>query len=513
MVDKNSILQIFGSLMKKPSLLSESDKYQLTLDDFYYKFGKYIFAAIENLYRGGANKIQPIDVENYLQTNGAASVIFKKNNGIEYLQDAEYLSELQNFDFYYNRLKKVNLLTKLQEDGFNISEFYIEDLTNPKALDVNKNFEKLEIDDILDTLKRKVLNLENKFTQNEVTQTESAYEGIRDIIADAIDNVDIGAPVQGELLNEVMSGARLGTFIVRSAASGTGKTRQAVGDACLIAYPFRYEPAQKKWSQIGSGRKVMFIATEQTIPEIQKMILAYLTGFNESKFRYGNFTKEEERIINQAVWIMEKYKENFYIVQMPAPRIDLVKNLVREQVLLHGIEYVFYDYIFISPSLLSEFKGVNLRNDEILLMFSTALKELAVELNVCVFSSTQVNANADSNVNIRNESSIAGSRAIINKADIGMVMARPTKEEIDFFASMGEATPTMVTDVYKVRSGAWTQVRIWSIIDLGNLRKVDLYITNSRLEMIKDFERHFVYEIDWEGNDFAEIEKKVNAIT
>lgn len=513
MVDKNSILQIFGSLMKKPNLLSESDKYQLTLDDFYYKFDKYVFAAIENLYRGGANRIQPIDVENYLQTNGAASIIFKKNNGIEFLQDAEYLSELQNFDFYYKRLKKINLLTKLQDNGFDISEFYIEDLTNPKALDVNKNFETLEIDDILDALKRKVLNLENQFTQNEVTQTESAFEGIEDIIKNAVENVDIGAPVQGELLNEVMSGARLGTFIVRSAASGTGKTRQAVGDACLIAYPFRYEPMQRKWMQIGSGRKVMFIATEQTIPEIQKMILAYLTGFNESKFRYGQFTKEEERIIRQAVWIMERYKDNFFIVQMPSPRIDLVKNLVREQVLLHGIEYVFYDYIFISPSLLTEFKGVNLRNDEILLMFSTALKELAVELNVCVFSSTQVNANADSNVNIRNESSIAGSRAIINKADIGMVMARPTKEEIDFFASMGEGTPTMVTDVYKVRSGAWTQVRIWSTVDLGNLRKVDLYITNSRLEMITDFEKHFLYQIDWEGNDFVEVEKKVNELT
>lgn len=499
--------------MKKPNLLSESDKYQLTLDDFYYKFDKYVFAAIENLYRGGANRIQPIDVENYLQTNGAASIIFKKNNGIEFLQDAEYLSELQNFDFYYKRLKKINLLTKLQDNGFDISEFYIEDLTNPKALDVNKNFETLEIDDILDALKRKVLNLENQFTQNEVTQTESAFEGIEDIIKNAVENVDIGAPVQGELLNEVMSGARLGTFIVRSAASGTGKTRQAVGDACLIAYPFRYEPMQRKWMQIGSGRKVMFIATEQTIPEIQKMILAYLTGFNESKFRYGQFTKEEERIIRQAVWIMERYKDNFFIVQMPSPRIDLVKNLVREQVLLHGIEYVFYDYIFISPSLLTEFKGVNLRNDEILLMFSTALKELAVELNVCVFSSTQVNANADSNVNIRNESSIAGSRAIINKADIGMVMARPTKEEIDFFASMGEGTPTMVTDVYKVRSGAWTQVRIWSTVDLGNLRKVDLYITNSRLEMITDFEKHFLYQIDWEGNDFVEVEKKVNELT
>lgn len=242
------------------------------------------------------------------------------------------------------------------------------------------------------------------------------------------------------------------------------------------------------------------------------MILAYLTGFNETKFRYGHFTDKEERIIRQAVWVMEQYKDNFFIVQMPSPRIDLVKNLVREQVLLHGIEYVFFDYIFICPSLLSEFKGVALRNDEILLMFSTALKELAVELNVCVFTSTQVNANADSNTNIRNESTIAGSRAIINKADIGMVMARPTKEEIDFFVSTGQAVPNMVTDIYKVRSGEWNQVRIWSAIDLGCLRKEDLYITNSRLEFLEGFNRSFIYEFDWENDNWVDQLKKVNEI-
>lgn len=497
--------------MKHPQFLSETDKYSLTLDDFYYKFDKYIFAAIENLYRGGAKKIQPIDVENYLQTNGAAAVIFKQNNGIEYLQDAEYLSEVQNFDYYYTRLKKINLLSKLKNDGFDISEFYIEDLTNPKALEINKEFEKLEIDDILSAIKKKVLNLENKFTQNEVTQTESAFTGILDIIEGAHENIDIGVPVQGEYLNEVISGARLGTLIVRSASSGTGKTRQAVGDACLIAYPFRYEETQKKWIQIGSGRKVMFVATEQTIAEIQKMILAYLTGFNESKFRYGNFTPKEEQILRQAVWLMEQYKDNFYIVQMPSPRIDLIKNLIREQVMLHNIEYVFYDYIFICPSIIGEFKGVALRNDEILLMLSTALKELAVELNVCVFTSTQVNASADNNQNIRNESSIAGSRAIINKADIGLMCARPTKEELDFFASSGQAVPNLVTDVYKVRSGEWTQVRIWSLVDLGTLRKVDLYMTDARLNII-EIDRHFVYEIDWENNDFEENLKKVNEI-
>ena len=512
MVDKNSIMQIFGSLMKHPQYLSETDRYNLSLDDFYYKFDKYVFAAIDNLYRNGAQRIQPIDVENYLQTNAAASTIFKNNNGIEYLQDADYLAEEKNFEFYYKRLKKVNLLNRLQKNGIDTSEFYIEDLTKPNALEVNQRFEELDIDDILEGLKKKLLGIEREFIQHEVTQTESAFFNIKEIIDSAAQGADIGVPVQGEILNEVIAGARLGTLIIRSAGSGTGKTRQAVGDACLIAYPFRYEEAEKKWVQVGTGKKVLFIATEQTIPEIQKMILAYLTGFNESKFRYGNFTERENRIIRQALWVMEQYKDNFFIVQMPNPRIDLVKNLVREQVLLHDIEYVFYDYIFISPSLLSEFKGVSLRNDEILLMFSTALKELAVELKVCMFTSTQVNANADSNANIRNESSIAGSRAVINKADIGMVMARPAKEELDFFATAGLGMPNIVTDIYKVRSGEWTQVRIWSYIDLGNLRKRDMFMTDSRLEVIDNFEHRYIYEIDWENNDFDEKLKKVNEL-
>ena len=255
MTDKTSILQVFGCLMQKPQLLSESDKYQLTLEDFYYKIDKFIFAAIENLYRSGATKLQPIDIENYLQSNGVASILFKENNGIEYLQDAIYLSETENFDYYYKRLKKINLLSQLKSQGFDIDEFYIEDLTNPKALDVNKNFEELEINDIIETLKKKVLNLENKFTQNEATQTESAFTNIQDIIDSAENYSDIGVPIQGEILNEVISGARLGTLIIRSGSSGLSKTRQAVGDACYIAYPFRYEEKSDSWEQNGSGRK------------------------------------------------------------------------------------------------------------------------------------------------------------------------------------------------------------------------------------------------------------------
>ena len=305
MVDKKSIMQIFGSLMKCPQYLSETDKYTLTLDDFSQIFDKYIFMAIDNLYRNGAKRITPIDIENFLDTNATAKQTFAKNNGIEYLQDADYLTEEQNFPYYYNRLKKFNLLNALKKMGIDTNEFYNENLADVKALDTNEKFEQLSIDQILETVKRKVLKLEKTFVQNETTETESAFTDIQDIIDDADAQIDIGFPLQGDIFNEVLSGARKGSLVVRSAGSGTGKTRNSVGDACYLAYPLRYEPQQERWVQTGSVCKVLIIVTEQNFKEVRKMILAYLTGFNESKFRYGNFSDREKEILKQAVWLMQ----------------------------------------------------------------------------------------------------------------------------------------------------------------------------------------------------------------
>ena len=503
-VDKPTILQVLGSLLKHPQYLSESDKYNLTPNDFYYRLDKYIFIAIDSLYRNGAEHIQPIDVENYLSTNDSAKIIFNQQNGIEYLQDADYLADEQNFAYYYKKLKKFNLLNSFSDKGIDITEWYVEDAITPKAQEINAQFESLDLQDILNSIKKKILGIEREYIQNDTTETSSAFTGIEDIIEEANERLDVGAPLQGEIFNEICAGARKGIFVLRSGSSGVSKTRQAVGDACYLAFPFRYRKKKKKWVQHGSGKKVLFIATEQSVKEIQKMILAYLTGFNETKFRYGGFTDQELVIIKQALWVLEQYQDNFFIVQMPSPTIELIKTIVRENVLMHDIEYVFYDYIFICPSLLNEFKGFALRNDEILLMLSTALKDLAVELNVFVMSSTQVNANADSNQNIRNESSIAGSRAIINKADIGAMMARPTKEELDFLKTEGGITiqPNIVTDIYKVRSGEWSQVRIWSDVNLGNLRKKDLFVTNNRMEVL-NIGGTFNYEVSWEDSIVA----------
>ena len=178
---------------------------------------------------------------------------------------------------------------------------------------------------------------------------------------------------------------------------------------------------------------------------------------------------------------------------------------------------LFYDYIHISPSLLNEFKGFNLRNDEALLMFSTALKDLAVELDVFMMSSTQLNAKGDDNSNIKNESAISGSRSIINKADIGLILSRPTKEELEFLQSEGGISfmPTLVTDVYKVRAGEWNQVRIWSDANLGNLRKKDLFVTDARMSVM-NVGTSYTPVINWDDETteiYKEQLKVINEIT
>ena len=512
MNNKSTIQQILGSLMKHPQFLSEVDKYALTLDDFSSRFEKYIFTAIQGLWQNGAQKITIFDIENFIEANAAAKKTFEAQNGIEYLQDIEEFSNIENFPMYYVKLKKLNLIRDLKKQGFDTNDFYVEDLTAPNANEINARFEELTVQDIIVGVKKKLLTLESSYAETEEVQEWNISSDIDELIEGFGEDGSVGLPIQGTILSKVIDGAQRSCLTIRSGASGTGKTRNAVADACLLAFPIRYNSQTCEWEQKGNNEKVLFIITEQTDKQIKKMILAYLTDMNESKFKYGRFTEEEKRVIEQGKKVIREFSSNFILIRIPNPTIDLVKTKVREKVLLHDIGYVFYDYIFIGPALLNEFRGFGVRNDEVLLMMATALKDLAVELNVCVFTSTQVNANADNNINIRNESSLAGGRSTINKADNGMIMARPTKEELETLEPITaqHGKPNLVTDIFKVRSGEWTQVRIWSMMDLGTMKRDDLFITDSRLEVIQDFYTGDEYDIsNWEESEFAEIKRKV----
>lgn len=183
-IDRHTILQVLGGLMNKPELLNDIDKYRIELSDFPTSLDKFIFSAINNLYNSGdgANNIRAIDVINYLKANDLARNQLEKENGEAYIQDCEVAGEPQNFNYYYQRLKKLNLIRDIQSTGKSVENIYTEDILNPNYTQINEKFDRMTVNDIINELKMEISHYEKKFLLANQVEETTAVDGIEDLV-------------------------------------------------------------------------------------------------------------------------------------------------------------------------------------------------------------------------------------------------------------------------------------------------------------------------------------------
>lgn len=497
--DKNAIMQIIGCLLKNPMILTDT-KYILTKNDFDLPLAKNIFHAISNLFQQyKVENISIVDIDNYFQKTEAGYDNFKKQNGLQYLNDCLEISNLSSFDFYYDRLKKMSALRALKNDGFDISKIYNEnEFDLVKEQKQQEKLDKMTVQDIFDTYTKSISDLQYDYVCKDDSEEGPIASGVDKLFEELQQNPEIGIPLQGDIYNTIVRGARLKKFYLISGASGTGKTRQMVGHACTIAFPEKYDTKTNKWIVTGKGNKILFFATEMDKEETQTMILAHISGINEDKILNNYYeTPEEKQRIYDAIKIMDYYKDNFIFVRIGDPSIGQIKALIKKEVLKYNIKYVFYDYIFSSPGLLMEYKDLNLREDVVLTMLSTALKDLANELNVFMMSGTQLNGNWQDGKLPRNQNLLRGSKGIVDKIDVGGISLPVTQDEhnlIDPVArKLNKDLPTQVQDLYKIRRGKYNRVRLWSKVDLGTCRTEDLFLTDQNGNEIPIVKNEYLY--------------------
>lgn len=497
--DKNAMMQIIGCLLKNPMILIDT-KYILTKNDFDLPLAKNIFHAISNLFQQyKVENISIVDIDNYFQKTEAGYDNFKKQNGLQYLNDCLEISNLSGFDFYYDRLKKMSALRALKNDGFDISKIYNEnEFDLVKEQKQQEKLDKMTVQDIFDTYTKSISDLQYDYVCKDDSEEGPIASGVDKLFEELQQNPEIGIPLQGDIYNTIVRGARLKKFYLISGASGTGKTRQMVGHACTIAFPERYDTKTNRWIVTGKGNKILFFATEMDKEETQTMILAHISGINEDKILNNYYeTPEEKQRIYDAIKIMDYYKDNFIFVRIGDPSIGQIKALIKKEVLKYNIKYVFYDYIFSSPGLLMEYKDLNLREDVVLTMLSTALKDLANELNVFMMSGTQLNGNWQDGKLPRNQNLLRGSKGIVDKIDVGGISLPVTQDEhnlIDPVArKLNKDLPTQVQDLYKIRRGKYNRVRLWSKVDLGTCRTEDLFLTDQNGNEIPIVKNEYLY--------------------
>ena len=369
--DSNSALNVLGCLMRNP-LLCQDAAYPLQPNDFANNIHKLIFSSIFNLAANGYATISPSDIDMDLSQYDAQYESYKRNHGFELLQQCEKLFDenvkdvTPQFKLYYARVKKFSVIRDLEIAGIDTSIVYDpeKDILNHDVEDEKLN--KYTIQQIIDTFRDRMAIIEDRHVSKVSSSCQYAYEGIEELIQQFEEKPEIGLSLDGDIINYALSGARLGKMYLYSAPSGQGKTRHMVGDACALSLPYLDQHGNVVWRGNPDGsmyQKVLFVATEQKADEIQTLILAYMSGVNERKITHNECSIEEKERLKKAVQLLKRFKENFMIECIPDPSIETVKAKITKYIVQGGFRYIFYDYIFTSPSLVTEFAGAHIRED------------------------------------------------------------------------------------------------------------------------------------------------------
>lgn len=501
--DTNASLYVLSCLMHRPLLLQD-ERYAFVKTDFYKPIQQIVFYAIFNMAQNGVEKITPQDIDLYLNQYEAQYEFYKKEKGYEFVtqcyQTAEGTDQHQ-FDFYYNRLKKFSVLRDLEAIGIDTIAFYN---TEQDALNRDLEDEKLNktpLGGLTDRIRELLVEIENRHIGKDQGTSQTASEGMRKLVAELQENPEVGLPLDGDIINYATRGARLGKLYTYSAPSGAGKTRYMVGNACAISMPYLDKAGKvvfRGTQEQDDYQKVLYVTTEQKADEIQTMILAYVSGINEKTILLGNYSPDELDRLQKALDIIDRYGKNLVLEVIPDPSIAMVKARLAKYIIQDGIEYIFYDYIFSSPGLLTEFRDIEVREDVALMMLSNSIKETAMTYGVFIQSATQLNDGwAKKAIGLRDQNCLRGSKAIADKIDIGMIGVRIQDEEKKQIEAVWSELqkqnpqkykhePNIVIDIYKNRRGELNSVKIFRYFDYGTLHCEDLFVTDASYKAVQD---------------------------
>lgn len=490
-VDVTAIMQVIGCVYNNPQILEFEDKYTITDEDFPDEFHRTVFGAIYKIYELGAKNITLENLADFLSSRPKSAAIYKKNDGDKWLLKVSDVASQLSFDFYYNRLKKMTLLRAYDNYGVDVSDIYDPD----NILDIKKKqlqedlLDNSSLEEIADKVDRKISDIRLKYVDDTTGEAIQAGKGVLQLIQKFKDHPEVGVPLYGRLVNTVTRGARLKKFYLRSAATGIGKTRSMIADACNIACNKIYDESFG-WIKNGTSEPTLFITTEQELEEIQTMMLAFLSNVNEEHIINGEYEGDEEERVIKAGEILEN--SPLYVEELPDFSLKDVENTIKKNIRDHDVKYIFHDYIHTSLKILEEITkrsgGVKLREDNILFMLSNKLKDICNQYGVFIMSATQLNGDYQE-AKTPDQNLLRGAKSIADKIDYGSILLSVKEEDIDALDSILSSSifekPTIKMSVYKNRRGRYKGIIMWCKADLGTCRIQPMFCTTYDYELIK----------------------------
>ena len=487
--DTASAVQLIGCIFKNPRLMDTDGQYFFSENDFTNDFHKVVFGAAYNLWVMGAQNLTIKAVEDYLRDRPESYGTYQAGNGPTWLKQVIVEADLSNFDYYYNRIKKMTLLREFAAIGVDVSDIYdVDNLIDlEKKERQNKYLDELTLNEIADLIEEKVNRVRREYIDNSTDEATHAADGIEELFQSLSQTPDMGLPMYGDYVNSITRGMRLGKFFLRSAASGVGKTRTMIADFCYCACSEIYEDGE--WVSTGEAQPALFISTELEMDELQTMMVAFLSGIDEEMILNNQVSPwgEGQERIKHAIELIKK--SPMYIEIIPDFSLKDIENTIKRNIRVHKCRHIFLDYIHTSMKILEEISrrsgGVKLREDNILFLLSVKLKDICNQFGVFILSSTQLNQDWKS-ADIPDQNLLRGAKAIADKIDMGCILLDVTTEDKEALQSIiGEGRmPNVKMSIYKNRRGSYNKCYLWMHADKSTCRFNGLFCTDYNYELI-----------------------------
>lgn len=492
----NSIAdRLLGCYLQNPTLTID-DKYKLEHEEFKVKFHEILYITIYNLANSGCKSITIMDINEWLKPYTTQYNIYLDNNGDEYISTIIELSELENFEYYYEQFRKFSCLNLYKDNGFDISMFYDEEKTEESQLE---NLNKYSIEDIINHYDGLQVKIKRAFGKNGVKEEYIAGTDFMESKERYKTTPLIGNSFQSPYLNGVYRG--MYGFIIRGAKSGGGKSILSMGDLCKTTikayYDYEVGDFVVNKSRKGNG---LFINTELDLrDELDNMIIAWISGVPRSHIIDANYLDGEEERIDKAWEILMDSK--LYVVDDPEFTTKSLISTIKDYALNKDVKTICFDYIanngFVAKEISSETK-VPQREDMVLLALTDRLKQVQRDCNVSLISAVQTNGQED-NMEYPTECCLAGGKSQVRKTDGTMIMLPPTKKElsqlelaiakwnkVNSSKTFGEIiNPNNVIHIIKGRGSKYPKnIKIFQYMDLSTSRTYDMFCTDKHNDLI-----------------------------
>lgn len=270
----NEILFV-GSIYKKPDLFIENGHNVRSKYDFYDEATKFFYDNAEIMFQKRAQSFNKSVISTYMAEDKERLSLYKKYGGWKTINEWMGLAEIENFQNYFDVLKKYSLLREYQRNGFGIE----------KIMNHSK-FEMLSALDIYRLIRSKADRIHTVILTN--SEAEILNSNIKKTLIKCMETPDLGIQIPYPIMNDMFRGLKKKSCMAVGMLSNAGKSRYM---AKLIAY-----------CTLVLKEKVFVLLNEMTVEEMRYALITTVINNPEFQELHGIHLKKKERELTLGMY-------------------------------------------------------------------------------------------------------------------------------------------------------------------------------------------------------------------